>query len=287
MKWSLDKSPEKEKAGSKEGRYNIRAVDRALCILSMLSDGKPRTLTELSEEIGINSSTTFRLLATLAYNNYVERDGPSGAYGLGLACLELARAYHESNDIRQAALPELEMLRDDTKETVHLAILDNMEVVYIEKLHGLHAIGLMSSQVGGRSPAYCTGVGKALLAHTDPQLIRAHFRKTGLHRYSDLTIQSLDTLMEHLKKVRCQGYALDCGEHEAEVRCVAAPVFDMTGKAVAAISVSGPAARMERLETNQELINRTAQAARIISTRLGYHEADQDIQHPRQTRLSS
>ena len=152
----------------KESRYNIRAVDRAVRILSVLSDGRPRTLTELSEAIEINSSTTFRLLATLACSNYVERIEQSGAYRLGLACLELSRAYHESNDIRQSALPELEMLRDDTKETVHLAILDKMEVVYVEKLHGLHAIGLMSSRLGGRSPAYCTGVGKVLLAHTDP-----------------------------------------------------------------------------------------------------------------------
>lgn len=275
------------KPKKKEGRYNIRAVDRAVYILSVLSDGKPRTLTELSEEIGINSSTSFRLLATLVSHSYVERSEQSGAYKLGLACLELARVYQEGSDVRQAALPELEMLRDDTTETVHLAVLDKMEVVYVEKLHGLHAIGLMSSRVGGRSPAYCTGVGKALIAHTNPEFVRGYFEQVGLHRYSDATIQSIDELMDHLEKVRCQGYALDCGEHEAEVRCVAAPVFDMTGKAVAAISVSGPAARMEPLETNQELINRTMQAAHIISTRLGYREAYHDTQHPQQTRHSS
>ena len=283
MTWSLDKGQQKEKAGQKEGRYNVRAVDRALCILSVLSDGKPRTLTELSEEIDINSSTTFRFLATLASNNYVERDNQSPKYRLGLACLELAQAYHAGSDIRQAALPELEQLRDDTTETVHLGVLDKTEVVYIEKLHGLHAVGLMSSRVGGRSPGYCTALGKALLAHTDPELVRAHYEKTGLYRYSDRTIQSLDALLEHLDKVRVQGYALDQGEHEAEVRCVAAPIFGMNGKAVAAISVSGPAARIEPVEANQELINRTMQAAHIISTRLGYREAQHDTQHPQQT----
>ncbi len=262
----------KQEVEQKENRYNIRAVDRAVRILSVLSDGKPRTLTELSEEIGINSSTTFRLLATLAYNSYVERDGQSGAYRPGLGCLELARAYHESNDVRQAALPALETLRDDTKETVHLAVLDKMEVVYVEKLHGLHAIGLMSSRVGGRSPAYCTGVGKVLLAYISPELIRSHFEQVGLHRYSEATIQSLDELIDHLESVRRQGYALDRGEHEAEVRCVAAPIFDMTGNAVAAISVSGPAGRMEPLETNLELVNKTRETARSISTRLGYRE---------------
>jgi DNA-binding IclR family transcriptional regulator len=262
----------KQEVEQKENRYNIRAVDRAVRILSVLSDGKPRTLTELSEEIGINSSTTFRLLATLAYNSYVERDGQSGAYRPGLACLELARAYHESNDIRQAALPALETLRDDTKETVHLAVLDKMEVVYVEKLHGLHAIGLMSSRVGGRSPAYCTGVGKVLLAYISPELIRSHFEQVGLHRYSETTIQSLDELIDHLESVRRQGYAFDRGEHEPEVRCVAAPIFDMAGTAVAAISVSGPAGRMEPLEAKLELVNKTRETARSISARLGYRE---------------
>jgi DNA-binding IclR family transcriptional regulator len=132
----------------------------------------------------------------------------------------------------------------------------------------------MSSRLGGRSPAYCTGVGKVLLAHTDPGLVRGYFEQTGLHRYSDSTIQSIDELMEHLGEVRSRGYALDRGEHEAEVRCVAAPIFDMSGQAVAAISVSGPAGRMEPLDTNLDLISRTRQAARNISSRLGYRTSD-------------
>lgn len=260
----------------KNDRYNIRAVDRAVRILSALSDGKPRTLTELSEEIGINSSTTFRLLATLTYHNYVERDIQSGEYRLGLTCLELAHAYHAGSDIRRAALPELERLRDDITETVHLAVLDSMEVVYLEKLHGLHAIGLMSSRVGGRAPAHCTGVGKVLLAYAPSEIVRAHYVQRGLRCYNDKTIQSVNELMEHLKGVRRQGYALDLGEHEPEVRCVAAPLFDISGKAVAAISVSGPAGRMEPLETKQGLIDRTMEAARTISARLGYREPNHD-----------
>jgi DNA-binding IclR family transcriptional regulator len=254
----------------KEDRYNIRAVERALRLLSVMSDGKPRTLRELSDKVGINSSTTFRILATLACSNYVERDDLSGAYRVGIACLELAGAYMESSDIRRIALSELERLRDETKETVHLAVLDKMEVVYVEKLHGLHAIGIMHSQVGGRAPAYCTGLGKVLLAYTDQDLVRNYYIKTGLYRYSDATIQSVDALLEHLEKVRAQGYALDLGEHEAEVRCVAVPIFGMSGRVLSAISVSGPASRMTTLENQTELIQRTREAAYTISTRFGY-----------------
>jgi DNA-binding IclR family transcriptional regulator len=251
-------------------RYNIRSVERTLRLLSTLSDGKLRSLTELSGAIGLSNSTTFRILATLAHSNYVERDSRSGGYRLGLACLELGQAYRAGSDIRQVALPELERLRDDTKETVHLAMLDRMEVVYLEKLNGLHAVQVMSSRVGGRLPAYCTGLGKVLLAYADPEAVRAHFEAAGLRAYTQTTIATASALMDHLQEVRCQGYALDEGEHEADVRCVAAPVFDSSSQSVAAISVAGPAGRMEPVKANTALIERTLCAARAISSRLGY-----------------
>jgi DNA-binding IclR family transcriptional regulator len=249
-------------------------MDRGLRVLSVLSDGKSRTLTDLSEEIGLSSSTTFRLLATLAYHNYVERDEQSGAYRLGLACLELARAYHAGNTIRQAALPHLEKLRDNTSETVHLAVLDKMEVVYLEKLHGLHAVGLMSSRVGGRLPSHCTGLGKALLAYVDPQEVREYFSKHGLTGYTETTIQDLDELMIHLEQIRKRGYAFDHGEREVEVCCVAVPLFDADGRTVAALSVSGPQTRLYPIEEKTDLIEMARQTANDISARLGYNLAE-------------
>lgn len=254
----------------REGRYNIRSVDRGLLVLSILSDGKPRILTDLSEEIGLSNSTTFRLLATLASHNYVERNEQTGAYRLGLACLELARAYHAGNTIRQAALPVLEKLRDDSRETIHLAVLDKMEVVYLEKLHGLHAVGLMTSRIGGRLPAHCTGLGKALLAYVDPQKVREYFGQHGLTGYTDTTIQNLDELMTHLEQIRRRGYAFDRGEREADVCCVAVPLFDVNNRAVAALSVSGPQTRLSPIEEKVDLIEMVQQAARDISAGLGY-----------------
>lgn len=257
----------------KVDRYNVRVLDRAISILSLLSDGNPRTLTEISKAISINSSTTFRLLSTLTFHDYVTRDELSGEYRLGLACLELAHAYYKGNELRQTALPELEKLRDETTETVHLATLDNMEIVYLEKVSGLHAVGLMSSRVGGRAPAFCTGVGKVLLAHLDADTVREHFEQAGLQPHSATTIVELDELMPHLEQVRLQGYALDHGEHEEEVRCVAAPIFDIDGSVVGAISVSGPDGRMEPLEDNRELIERTLETARSISSKNGYRQS--------------
>ncbi len=259
-----------------ESRYNIRVLSRAMRLLEVLADGKSRKLAELSEAIGISQSTTFRLLATLLSYGFVEKENRSGGYRLGLTCLELARAYYDSNDLRLTALPELEKLRDATGETVHLGILDDMQVVYLEKLHGLHAIGLMTSRVGGRSPAYCTGLGKVLLAWSDHDTVQAHFSKNGLVAYTAHTITDLSDLMQHLSRVRARGYALDHGEHEPEVRCVAAPIFDISGRVVAAISASGPAGRLDPLEKNRDLIDLTVETASSISRRLGYHGQNEE-----------
>lgn len=257
----------------KEDRYNIRVLDRAISVLSVLSDGKPRTLMELSDAIGINSSTTFRLLASLASHNYVERDTDTGRYSLGLSCLELARSYQINNVVRRAALPLMESLRDRTGETVHLAVLDRLEVVYLEKLHGLHAIGLMSSQVGGRALAYCTGIGKALMAFAEFDRLRVQFDGFQFIRYTSTTLDNVDALMRELALIRNDGYAFDRGEHESDVRCIAAPVCDSRGKVIAAISLAGPASRMEPLDEPHK-ISLVVQSAAEISGRLGYRPSD-------------
>ena len=256
--------------------YNIRVLDRAFRVLALLSDGKPRSLQVLSEGIDLSVSTTFRLLATLSSNHYVQRDERTNQYRLGLTCLELARAYYDGNDLRRIALPELEALRNETRETVHLAVIDQMEVVYLEKLPGLHAIGLMSSRVGARSPAYCTGIGKVMLAFEKPQFVRNYYDQFPMKRYTATTITDPEKLMAELENIRCNGYGLDRGEHEHEVRCVAAPIFEMRGQVAAALSVSGPAARMDPLEKNQEMIEKACLAARNISNQMGYF-----VDHPK------
>lgn len=251
-------------------RYNIRVLDRALRILSLLADGRPRTLAEISESIELNSSTTFRLLSTLNYYRYLKRSELTGQYQLGLACLELAQGFTSGDNLREVALPELEALRDETKETVHLVVLDRMQVVYIEKIPGLHAIGLMSSGVGRHAPAYCTGVGKVLLAYQKEEQVREYYQLKGFHRFTSTTITDMNAMLEQLGLIRTQGYALDQGEHEDEVRCVATPIFNKDGKAVAAISISGPALRLDPIAENQPMIEKARETALRISKQLGY-----------------
>ncbi len=255
---------------TKSSQYNIRVVEKTIRVLRLLSDGKARTLTDISQEMHINTSTTYRLVATLTNHNFLELDGLTGKYRLGFACLELARSYQTGSELLRVARPDLLKLRDATAETVHLAVLDGMEIVYLEKLEGLYAIGLMSSRVGRRAPAYCTGVGKALLSQIDPDFILENTDWESLVRFNERTLVEPDALLADCEKSRLRGYALDEGEHESDVRCVAAPIFDHAGAAFAAVSVSGPKSRMDPLEENERLITLTMQTAQAISEKLGY-----------------
>jgi DNA-binding IclR family transcriptional regulator len=254
---------------SHDGKYNIRVLDRAFTILELLSDGRPRTVMEISKGIKLSVSTTFRLLSTLSFYNYITRDQVD-RYSLGLACLELARAYQSSNDLRKVAFSEMEILRDDLKETVHLAVLNKMEVVYIEKLQGLHPVGLLGSQVGGRAPAHCTGVGKALLAYQDLEKVRSFFDGHELPRFTPHTITEPGRLLEELTQIKQNGYSVDEQEHEVGVCCIAAPIFNMDGQVVAALSVSGPNIRMEPVRENVDVINKVKETVFSISRQLGY-----------------
>jgi IclR family KDG regulon transcriptional repressor len=249
-------------------RYNIQVLEKAIRILNVLADGKRHTLGELNQALGISTSTIFRILDTLVNLNYVARDEHQNGYRLGLKCLELSIAYYESDDLPKVALPDLEWLRDKTSETVHLGVLDQMEVVYLEKLHGNHAVGLMSSRVGWRAPSYCTGLGKALITYEDPEKVRKHFERADFTVYTPKTIYSLPELLGQLETVRKCGYAFDLGEHEPEVRCVAAPILGVSGRAIAAISVSGPASRMGSLGDDSPFVKYVTAAASRISRKL-------------------
>lgn len=252
-----------------EDRYHIRSVERALTILRLfLACDEDLSGSDISRRIDLPQSTTFRLLQTLAAGGFVEQARGLNRYRLGVTCLELGNAFLKRSDLRQRALGLLQALRDETGETVHLAVFADREVVYLEKLAGLHAIGLMGSRVGGRSPAYCTGLGKALLAYLPEEEIRRHLGSGPLTRYTPTTITDIDLLLEELAAIRARGYAVDNQEHEPGVVCVAAPIFDSGGIA-AAVSVSGPVDRMGAEGAGALLAEWTLRTAAAISVQGG------------------
>lgn len=214
-----------------------QSLDRALTVLSGLADGA-KTLDELSEQVGVHKSTVLRLLRTLESHHFVRRDGVR-YYRLGSALFDLANQALEDLDIRRAAHPALAELNQRTGHTVHLAIHDDGEVVYIDKFEGRHSVR-MYSRVGKRAPLHCTAVGKVLVAaFEEPRRTRVaeaidYVPKTGN------TITGPQRYLAELEVVARQGFAVDDAEHEDFIHCLAAPIRGAQGEVLAAVSMSVP-----------------------------------------------
>ncbi len=254
-----------------DNERTIQSVFRAVKILEYVAAHRGVAgLTEISKGIGIHKSTAHGLIATLEKCGYMQQDPKTGKYALGIRVFEMGQAYIANLDLRETALAYLKELSLTYQETAHLAILSAEEVVYIDKVDGSRSIGIRS-QVGGRNPAYCTGVGKALLSGLDDSLITKMYAGKILRKYTGNTVADLAELLAQVGQVRARGYALDMEEFELDLRCIAAPVKDSTGAVIAGISLSGPAHRL--LDTDIPAIAaKVMETARKISIRLGYKQ---------------
>lgn len=250
----------------------MQAVARALDLLSILAD-KQRALsvTELAEQSELKLTTAHRLLNTMVMKGYVEKDPQNSHYRLGVKALKLARAASTNLDIRRIARPFMERLNEQTQETINLAILDRGEVIYIDQIESTRMVIVkMFARTGNRGPAYCTGSGKALLAYLPPETLDRVISSIQFEKFTSETIDDAEKLKMELEKIRRDGYALDLGERDEGVRCVAAPIFNAEGQVEAAISVAGPSHRLTNFYLNHELIDLVKQTAAQISSALGY-----------------
>ena len=250
----------------------IRVVENAFQVLETLTQANEGFLgvSDIAKRTGLNKTSVSRILVTLCKRGYVEQDRVSRKYRLTLKLFELGSMCLERVDLVNEARPILEELARYTGETVHLAVLDQGEAVYIDKVESDQAVR-MYSRVGRRSPLHCTGVGKVLLAFADENEIARVIDQKGLRRYTNSTITDPSMLRRQLDEIRARGVAFDNEEHEEGIRCVAAPVRDHRGLIVAAISVAGPSFRVTP-ERQQALAQPVSQAALAISQRLGYRQ---------------
>ena len=187
---------------------------------------------------------------------------------MGLKLFKLGNQATARIQLREVARPYLIQLMEETKETVHLAVLDENQVLYLEKVEGPHALR-MPSRVGRRIPTYCTSLGKAMLSCLDKQQVKQLLRGPRLKAYTANTATNIDELLGDLEKTRRRGYAVDDEEIELGLRCVGAPIRDYSGHMVGAVSVAGPSARMNQ----EKLLFFGAQVMKMaasISRDLGY-----------------
>jgi DNA-binding IclR family transcriptional regulator len=257
------RTPSKDSAA--EGLKSLRKAIRVLECFSLQAPRLP--LTDIARKVGLPLSTTHRILTTLRTVGIVEQEGDRELYQLGLKLLELGSMVLANMEVHREALPCIEELVRETGETVHLGVFDGSQVVSIEKMDSPH--GLASNvTIGKGAPAYCTGVGKALLAY-QPDSVVEHVCRLGLAKHTQQTITDAAKLRGELAQIRVQGYAVDNMEHQPDVRCVAAPIRDHSGRVVASLSVSGPATRIPK-DRIPPLAARVREVAAKLSARLGY-----------------
>jgi len=243
---------------------------KGLAVLEALAASRePRGVTELAHELGLLKSNVHRLLQTLAARGYVRKDAASGRYECTLRIWELGALVAGRLDVRRVARPHAAALAERTAETVHVSVLDGTEVLYIDKVESPHPVRAYS-QVGGRAPAYCVATGKALLAHAPDEVVAGLGGELG--RYTPRTITDPEALRKELRRVREVGYAVNRGEWREAVGGLAAPVFDVSRAAVAAIGLSGPTDRLNPSRV-REWAPLVVAAAGAISRELGFNGA--------------
>ncbi len=231
-------------------RYKIKVLDKALQILDLFVDrGGDLTLTQIHELLHFNKVSTFRILKNLEGAGYLEKDPDSARYRLGLKAYRLGSAAEPHARLRILVRPTLEELNRRTNETVHLAVLHQGEVLYLDKIEGRQTIRVIT-RVGMKLPAHCSGVGKVLLSDLPEESLDAFIRQMGLPGFTPNTITAPEALKRELARVRRQGFALDNEEIEEGLKCVSAPVRDAAGRILAAISISAPKERFDRERDN-------------------------------------
>src|SRR5712664_1006115 len=210
-------------------RYTVDAAAKALELLSVFSFREPRlSLAELAARTGIPRATAFRLLSTLEQSGFLAK--VHGAYQLGIKCFVLGNIVAGGLDLRETAHPHLVALRDATRETTQIAILDHWQVVYLERVISPYPVGFMRARAGAILPAYCTALGKTLLAYMPEGDVEAWATKQKFPALTPHTITSARRLLKELRVIRERGYGMDEQERELGVRCVAAPVRNHEGR---------------------------------------------------------
>jgi DNA-binding IclR family transcriptional regulator len=254
-------------------RNQSTSLRRALAVLTHVRDhagaGRGVSLSQLAEALELSKSTVLRLAAPLVEAGLLARDRETGRYRLGHGALHLGQAYLSTLDLRAVAGEEARRLMRAAGETVHLVVYDAPHVVYVDKVEN-EANLRMASRIGSRAPAYCTAVGKAILAWLPDDAVE-QVVSAGLPPITAHTITDREALVRELARIRARGYAVDDRENEPEVRCIGAPVFDHTDTVAAALSVSGLTSRITTARV-RELGPRVAQAGLAISRALGRPE---------------
>jgi len=254
----------------KKPPYKVQVLDRAINILEFIgrqSSGEA-ALPELSAAMKLHKTTTHRIAHVLESRGLLRRGVDSNRYRLGLHLYDLGCQALDHVNIRDEARPLMTRIAYEVGETVHLALLDRAEVLYIERVEAQRSL-TMGSKLGARNPVYCTALGKAILSCSPEGEVDRILAGLRMEARTRNTITNVLAFKRELDRIRERGYAIDEEEIEEGIRCIAAPVLNASERALAAMSVSGPSSRIT--PDRYQLIGKTMiKAAQELSVRLGH-----------------
>ncbi len=261
----------KKAAGKTEAqgrRRRLSSVATAIRLLNAFSEDEVEIgISALARRLALAKSTVHRLAVTLVAEGLLEQDRDSGKYRLGIVLFRLGALVRRRMNVSNEARPHLYDLREQINESVHLAILDGSEIMYVYNLEGTHAIR-MRSDIGVRKPAYCTAEGQAMLAFQPADVVE-RVLAAGLPPRTPKTITSAERFIKALGATRQRGCAIEDEESEIGMICIAAPIRDDGGGVVAAVGVAGPVTRLSK-KSIAACIPHVIATAAAVSKRLGY-----------------
>lgn len=236
-------------------------VAKALEVLDLVAaHARPVRFSDLLSQSPFPKATLYRLLQTLVAQGMLAHDQTSGCYSMGMRLVRLAHVAWQQSSLAPIARPHLDRLSDHVGETVHLAQLDNAQVLYVDKRNARDPVA-MFSQAGKVGPAYCTGVGKAMLAFAPEAQLSGLLAQQSWHAFTGNTLTTPESLMAELAVIRARGHAFDNEEHEPGIICVALPILSAGGQVLGALSVTSTTARtsLSDLEKLAPVIREIAQ----------------------------
>ncbi|MBY3307641.1 IclR family transcriptional regulator [Rhizobium laguerreae] len=228
---------------------SVQVLDRSLKLLELVAEADDAVLTDLADQSGMAPSTVHRLLTSLAQHGMVTHDGETGAWTIGVKAFEIGTAYLRFRKLGTISRPFLKELMEGCGETANIAIEDDGDVVFISQVES-HAPMRAFFRPGRRGPIHASGIGKAILSTWPDARIEAVLSGRSLQHFTDRTRDTIPMLLKDIETIRTRGWSIDDEEHTLGMRCVAAPIFDEYGEAVAGISVSGPAVRLPDSKIN-------------------------------------
>lgn len=247
--------------------YPIESVENAARVLLMLRTQRLLRVAEVATELGIARSSAHRMLTTLQAHGLLRQDPATRSYAAGPQLVQLGVAVIGATDLRADARPTIERLCQSTGETVHLIVLDGSMILFLDGVEGRYAIRA-AERTGDRAPAHASAAGKVLLAALTKEQLRERYPGSRIRGGTAEAMSSRRALEEELEVVREQGYATNLGESEVGLHAVAVPVRDALGTVRAAISVSGPSARLPEAALIEHA-QTAMEAAQLLSQNLG------------------